>query len=376
MQFLSRNPIYGLLRKGTPRTAKELETLTGTSRVTTTQRLAELIKSGAVVEGPSASSSGGRPARTFTINADYRNLIGADIGEKMCRVCLFDLSFGFLDERLFPLDLKDDPQATLAVLEEETRQLANSPRATAPVAAFGIGLPAPIDKRLGRVATPSVMYGWEALDLRNCLRDRLEIPVDIDNDVNLMCLAEHRLHWADQPNFVFIKAGTGIGCGIINDGRLLRGALGASGDIGHIQHTDPPPHLCRCGKEGCVEAHAGGWAIARDLAAQGLEATDARDVMALYFRREPECLQAINRSSRVIGTVAADLVSILNPGVLVLGGRISTAGEAMLAGIRERVYQRCLPLATERLQIATSCNDERLGAMGAAMMAADQAVTP
>ena len=329
----SENLTLRLLSEGLPRTGKEIETLTGMSRSTTTQRLAELLRSGVVVECGLSPSSGGRPARTYTINADYRNIVGVDIGEKMARLCLFDLGFSFLDELLLPLDLRSDPQATLERIADAMQTLARSDAATAPVAAFGVGLPAPIDYRSGRVAAPSVMYGWEKLALRDRLRDRLGLPVAIDNDVNLMCLAEHRLHWRDHGTLVFIKAGTGIGCGIINDGALLRGALGASGDIGHIQHTEPPPRLCRCGKEGCIEAHAAGWAIARDLTELGMKASDARDVMTLYFRGEPECLKAINQSSRTIGTVAADLVAILNPELLVVGGRLADAGEAMLAGI-------------------------------------------
>ncbi|MFV0491285.1 MAG: ROK family protein [Pseudorhodobacter sp.] len=374
MTAFPRNPIFHLLSRGAARTGKEIEAVTGESRVTVTQKIATLMEAGLIVIHGHAASDGGRRARTYTINPHHRNLIGIDIGEKMARICLFDLSYGFLDERLLSLDLRADPEIALTALEDHARDLIQSPAATAPVVACGIGFPAPVDQRLGRVAAPSVMYGWEGLDLRRALRERLGLPVAIDNDVNLMCLAEYRLHRNDCRTFVFIKAGTGIGCGIINEGHLLRGAFGASGDIGHIQHTEPPISLCRCGKEGCVESQAAGWAIARDLTALGLPANDARDVMALYHRAEPECLKAINRSSRAIGTVAADLVAILNPDMIVLGGQLAISGEAMLAGIRERIYRKCLPLATERLQIRTGSLDERLGATGAAMLAMEHAM--
>ncbi|MFV0360582.1 ROK family protein [Tropicimonas sp.] len=375
MDSFSGKIIYRLLSGGGPRTSSEIESLTGTSRVTVARRLGALTDSGLIRESGHAEPVGGRPARTFAIDPGYRNLIGIDIGERMARICLFDLALGHLGDRLVPLDLTQPPDTTMKRLLAQAAALAESPAATAPVAAYGIGLPAPVDQKCGRVAAPSIMYGWERFDLRDWLGERLDIPVALDNDVNLMCQAEHRLHWPDCRNMVFIKAGTGIGCGIINDGRLVRGAGGASGDIGHIQHADPPHHLCRCGKLGCIEAHAGGWAVARDLTALGLKATDARDVMEHYARGEPECRKAINRSSRIIGTAAADLVAILNPEVIVLGGRLATAGEAMLAGIRERVYQRCLPLATEKLRIATARCDERLGAAGAAMLAMDAAIS-
>lgn len=376
METGANRQIYQFLRRGPPRSNKEIEFHTGFSRATTTSKLKELLKSGLISDQGFSASEGGRPARTYSINADYRNVIGVDIGEKMGRACLFDLKFQRLDERLFDLDLTADPVTTLETIVRLSHEMAKGPKATAPVATLGIGLPAPIDYRLGRVASPSIMFGWETLELRNWLGDRLSMPVALDNDVNLMCLAEHRIHFPQTGNLIFIKAGTGIGCGIINDGRLLRGAFGTSGDIGHIQHPSEHSRLCRCGKEDCVEAHAAGWAIARDLNALGLDCSDARSVMALYARREPECLKSINQSSRAIGTACADLVAILNPEILVVGGTLSIAGEAMLAGIRERVYQRCLPLATERLLIQTSRRNERLGATGAAMLAVDDLLAP
>ncbi|SDI61303.1 ROK family transcriptional regulator [Salipiger marinus] len=368
MDKIARDPMYRLLLDGPPRSSRELEQALGLSRVTAAQRIRALASEGLIVEDGTMASGGGRPARTWRINPHYRNLLGVDIGEEMARVVLFDCGCGVLDEALLPVDLRADPAQTLEALARVADRLARSPKATAKVAGLGMALPAPIDYRQGRVAKPSVMHGWDQIDLRALLSARLGLPVALDNDVNLMCMAEQRLHWPDARHVVFIKAGTGIGCGMITDGHLLRGAFGTSGDIGHIQHTPQPHQLCRCGKEGCVEAHAAGWAIARDLRALGHDCHDARDVMQLYARGAPECRALVNASSRIIGTVSADLVAVLSPELLVLGGTLAGAGEAMLAGIRERVYQRCLPLATERLQICLARGDARLGTQGAAML--------
>lgn len=376
MENPGHDPIYRLLLDGPPRSAREIETHVGLSRVTAGQRIKALARAGLIAEGDSLASGGGRPARTWRINPHHRNLIGIDVGEQMARVTLFSLGLDVLDEALLEIDLRADPARTLEALAACAERLANGDRASAPVAGLGIALPAPIDYRQGRVAKPSVMYGWEELDLRALLRSRLKMPVALDNDVNLMCLAEQRLHWPETRHFVFIKAGTGIGCGMITDGQLLRGAFGTSGDIGHIQHCPEPHRLCRCGKQGCIEAHAAGWALARDLQAQGHDCRDAREVMQLYVRGAPECRALVNASSRIIGTVAADLVAMLNPEALVIGGTLSGAGEAMLAGIRERVYQRCLPLATERLQIGSARGGERLGVQGAAILARAQMGAP
>lgn len=364
--------IYHLVRSGQAQTQRDIEHETGLSRGTATQRITELLEAGLLTEGPSRPSAGGRPARGFAINPDYRNLVGVDMGERLGRACLFDLSGQILDQCNFDLDLRADPQVTLAQIAGAAANLDRSSARTAPVAALGLSVPAPLDVATGRVAMPSVMYGWDNLDIREALGRMTGLTVAVDNDVNLLCLAEHRLNWPQCRNFAFIKMGTGIGCGIMVGGALLRGASGTAGDLGHIQHGLQPAPLCRCGKQGCTEAHAAGWALARDLRGQGFDCQDARDVMELWLRGEPEALQALNRGSRVLGKVSADLVAMLNPEVLVIGGQLARAGEAMLAGVRELIYQRCLPLATQQLTIALASNTEDLGVRGAAFLAMEQ----
>ena len=366
--------IYDLIRRGQARTQREIEALTGLSRGTATQRLNDLLAAALVIEADPIPSEGGRPARGFAVNPSYRNVIGVDIGERLARAALFDLGGTLLDEELFEVDLRRGPEQVLGQITEVASRLRRSPKRSAEVAALGLSLPAPIDFGAGRVAMPSVMPGWEQLAIRDYLAAKLALPVALDNDVNLMCLAEHRRARPGCTDFVFIKAGTGIGCGIITGGQLLRGSVGIAGDIGHIQHSFQPRPLCRCGKEGCTEAHAAGWAIARDLRVLGYDCWDARDVMDLWYRGEPEALAVLNRGSRVLGKVTADLVAMLNPEALVIGGQLARAGEAMLAGVRELIYQRCLPLATERLTISLAQGGEDLGVEGAAILAIEAAL--
>lgn len=364
--------IYRLVRSGEAQTQREIEAVTGLSRGTAALRISELLDAGLLREGAARPSVGGRPARGFVINPDYCNLVGIDMGERRARACLFDLAGRMLDQRIIDLDLRADPEATLDALARMTADLDRSAAATARVAAVGLSVPAPFDVASGRVAMPSVMYGWEAIDIRSRLAALTGLPAAVDNDVNLLCLAEHRLNWPECHNFVMIKVGTGIGCGIMVGGVLLRGASGTAGDLGHIQHGIQPAPLCRCGKEGCTEAHAAGWALARDLRGLGFDCQDARDVMELWLRGEPEALKSLNRGSRVLGKVSADLVAMLNPEVLVIGGQLARAGEAMLAGVRELIYKRCLPLATQQLTIALASNSEDLGVRGAALLAMEE----
>nr|WP_272213192.1 ROK family protein [Marinicella sp. W31]MDC2879141.1 ROK family protein [Marinicella sp. W31] len=162
--------------------------------------------------------------------------------------------------------------------------------------------------------------------------------------------------------------GTGIGSGLIADGHLYHGAKGASGDIGHIQLNREKVPLCRCGKVGCLEAHAAGWAIARELRANGFEAEDAHDVVRLIDQHVPEAIGLLREAGRAIGEVVAGVVCILSPRTIRVGGTLAAEQEYLVAVLRERVYQRCLPLATNNLIIEATSTSEIGCLTGAAIL--------
>ena len=220
------------------------------------------------------------------------------------------------------------------------------------------------------------MTGWDEFDICGWLSARLDVAAVADNDVNLLATCEHRLHWPDVDHLFFVKVGTGIGSGIIAGGSIYRGASGAAGDIGHIQLGSGDGPLCRCGKLGCVEARAAGWAIGRDLRAIGIDARSARDVVRLVAENRPEAIKLVRESGRVVGEAISDAVSVLNPNVIVVGGTMAANKDHLLSGIRELVYQRCLPLATRELQITLARIDERGGLLGAAQLVIDERMKP
>jgi predicted NBD/HSP70 family sugar kinase len=240
------------------------------------------------------------------------------------------------------------------------------------VIGIGLSLPAPIDAKAGRVMGPSILRGWDGFDLIAWLDAELGIPAIIENDVNVMTVFEASRLSAPTDHFLFVKMGTGIGSGFIADGRLYHGATGASGDIGHIQLVRDSAPLCRCGKIGCLEAHAAGWAIARDLRAMGIAANDAHDVVELVRNHIPQAIGLVREAGRTLGEVIADAISILNPRVLRIGGTLVGAHEYLLAGVRELVYQRCLPLATNDLLIEASQPDEECCVIGVSQILVDR----
>ncbi|WP_448951300.1 ROK family protein [Labrys neptuniae] len=370
--------ILWLIASGKARSRSALLEASGLSRSTVTERLGALFAAGLIEEAPEAVPSGGRPARLIRLNTAFGVTLCADIGESHVRLAVTDLEPRILAEAVGTVDIRRGPVPVLSwIVEEFDRLLKRIGRDSADVLGIGLGLPAPVDHKGGRVVGPSVMTGWDDFDIRAWLGRHFDAPVAVENDVNLMTLAEYRRFWPDVGQFLYIKAGTGIGSGIITDGRLYRGAQGAAGDIGHIQLTHAPAPLCRCGKLGCVEARAAGWAIARDLRAYGIEAAAARDIIALVYEGRPDAIRLVREAGRVLGEVISDVVSVLNPSVIVIGGTLALAGEELMSGIRELVYQRSLPLATRNLTIAPAQSDLPSGLLlGAALLVIEGQTRP
>ncbi|MEU6974308.1 ROK family protein, partial [Kitasatospora aureofaciens] len=344
--------LLAILRDGQARTRAELMQLTGLARSTVSQRLDALLEQQWIVPADDAISSGGRPAVAFAFNAGARVVLTADLGATHARIALTDLTTRVLAEHSQDMPITEGPEHVLGwLIEEFTSLLAESGHTLADVCGVGIGLPGPVEHTTGRPVNPPIMPGWDGFDVPGWLGPRIGAPVLVDNDVNIMALGEH---WAASPevaHLLFVKVGTGIGSGIITEHRLHRGAQGAAGDIGHIRVASTADQLCRCGNTGCLEAVAGGAALAARLRAEGAEAADGRDVVKLVRAGNPTAVQLIRQAGRDIGDVLAALVNFFNPDLIIIGGDLADAGEHLLAGVREVIYRRSLPLATQHLAI-------------------------
>jgi glucokinase-like ROK family protein len=246
----------------------------------------------------------------------------------------------------------------------------------------GIGVPGPVDFHRGVSVSPPIMPGWDGYPVRDAVARELGCPVVLDNDVNVLAAGEQHAGVARTArDFLYVKIGTGIGCGIVVDGELYRGVDGCAGDIGHIRVDDFGP-TCACGNTGCLEAFAGGAALARDATAaarsgrsQVLSALladkdelTAEDVGIAVGQGDPVAVQLMRDSGRRVGQVLASLVSFFNPGMIVIGGGVTALGHALLAEIRGVTYRRSLPLATGNLPIVLSELGDEGGVIGAARM--------
>ena len=365
-----------LIREGSPVTRSDLIHLTGLARSTVGQRVDALIASGLVKEVGEGSSTGGRPPAVLAFDHGAGVILAADLGATHSRIAVTDLVGTSLAETAADLDISEGPGVVLDWLESTFDDLlSEAGRSKREVRGIGIGVPGPVEFATGRPVSPPIMPGWDGYPIPERF-ETFEVPVLVDNDVNIMALGEYWSNWRDCEHLMFIKVGTGIGCGIMAGGAIHRGAEGAAGDIGHIRVTDDPTVVCSCGNVGCVEAIAGGGALARQLADLGLDAASSRDVVRLARAGNPRAVHLVREAGRLLGEVLAAAVNLFNPSVIVIGGDVSHVHEQLFAGVREIVYQRSLPLAARHLRIVRSDLDDRAGIVGAAIMAIEHVFSP
>lgn len=220
------------------------------------------------------------------------------------------------------------------------------------------------------------MARWHGYRVPDYFAERYPAQTIVDNDVNLMALGEHQKRYPQMAHLLFVKVGTGIGCGIVINSMLHRGAVGSAGDIGHIHVPGSDGYQCWCGNSGCLEAVAGGRALARRLHNHGLTVTNARDVAQLAAEGDQRSLAEVGIAARHIGAVLGALVSFANPEVVIIGGSLARRDEPLLAGIRTAIYERALPLATRSLRVETSELGEEAGTIGAVSLAQERILLP
>jgi predicted NBD/HSP70 family sugar kinase len=377
--------VVNLVRTGEATTRPDISRLTGLGRGVVTQRVDQAMQLGFLADSEYAASTGGRAARTIRFRVEAGRIVVCALGALHIRIGIADLDGELLDTAHRNWDIARGPAATIdevmAMLDE---LLAKHPD----VPAWGVvvGLPGPVDYDTGRPVAPPIMPGWNGFDVRRRFEERFDAPVWVDNDANLLTFNERERHLREHSDLIYCKIGSGIGAGLLSRGRIHRGANGAAGDIGHVR-VNGSDAVCRCGKVGCLEAVAGGWALVRDaedalaenrtgyLAARSEEA-DGQISPEMIARAAEDgdalSITLIQQSARVVGESIAALVNMFNPSAIVIGGAAAAAGELYLAEVRQRVYELSLPLATRDLMIIPSANDEAEPLRGGAALAREE----
>ncbi|MDQ1045376.1 ROK family protein [Streptomyces sp. V4I2] len=381
----SAGDLLELVRSGRATTRGALQHATGLSRATVGQRLDRLFRAGWLREGaggPVDSPLGGRPSITLEFDDAHAVVLSADLDTRHARAAVLTLTGEILAEHSGVLVLEDGPDAVLGELGRWFAELLEKAGHRADeVCGLGLAVPGPVDTDTGRVVQPPIMPGWDGYDIRGRLARAFTehsgaapLPVLVDNDANLMAYGEQRTAYPDCSAFVLVKVSTGIGAGVVVDGSVYRGIDGGAGDLGHIRVPAGADALCRCGSYGCLAAVASGGAVARRLAEAGVPAASGSDVRDLLASGHPEAAALARDAGRQVGDVLATVVTLLNPGVLMIAGDL--AGTPFLTGVRELLYQRALPRSTAHLDVVTSRLGERAGLVGAGAMVVEYLYAP
>ena len=248
----------------------ELAQRSGLGRNKVSATLKSLLDQHFLEEVGTGASSGGRPPSRVRFAKESGYLIGIDLGATSLDVAVTNLNAEPICHLSREIDVRDGPDAVMSAARSDVeRALDESGLTRQSLKGIGMGIPGPVEFATGRPVSPPIMPGWHLFPIREYLEGEFGCPVFVDNDVNMMITGER---WAgagrDAQNFIFVKLGSGIGCGIVSHGKIYRGAQGSAGDIGHIAVGDDPT-VCRCGNLGCLEFDRGRMGAGEDSGAAG-----------------------------------------------------------------------------------------------------------
>jgi predicted NBD/HSP70 family sugar kinase len=355
----------------------EIARRTGLSRSTVSSIVSDLRRAGVVVdyegEAPDAGPRNGRPPALLALDGSAGAALGIDLGKRHVSVAVSDLSHEVLAEARLEMPDGYDADEGMRTATELAKSLLGEARIDpARVLGAGMGLPGPIHSTTGTVGSHAILPGWAGVRAAEEMSRRLSVPVHLENDANLGALSE--LVWGAGrgcSSLVYLKLATGIGAGLVIDGRLFHGAGGTAGEIGHTV-IDESGDVCRCGNRGCLETMAGVPAIVGLLSRSLDEELEIDQVVARARDGDSGCRRVLEDAGRHIGTAVATLCNLVNPERVVVGGTVGAAGELVLGPLRDSVRLRAIPSAAEDVEIVPGELGDRAEVRGALALVLQQ----
>ncbi|MHC0429092.1 ROK family transcriptional regulator [Streptomyces sp. O3] len=349
-------------------TQAEIARTTGLSAATVSNIVRELKDGGTVEVTP--TSAGGRRARSVSLSGDAGLVVGVDFGHTHLRVAIGNLAHQVLAEEAEPLDVDASAAQGLDRARELVDRLIEGSGADrSKIVGVGLGVPGPIDVESGTLGSTAILPGWSGTNPAEELTRRLGVPVYVDNDANLGALGE--LVWGGGrgvKDLAYIKVASGVGAGLVINGRIYRGPGGTAGEIGHITLDESGP-VCRCGNRGCLETFtAVRYVLPLLEPSHGTDLTMEK-VVRLAREGDPGCRRVIADVGRHIGSGVANLCNLLNPSRVVLGGDLADSGELVLGPIRESVSRYAIPSAARQLSVLPGSLGGRAEVLGALALA-------
>jgi predicted NBD/HSP70 family sugar kinase len=358
-------------------TRAEIARRTGLSTTTVSGLVAELVAGGLLVESPEpvraeTVAAVGRPAVTLALAPSAGTVLGVHLGHASTRVVLTGLDGTVLGERTAELDVDHQPSRTLDAVAAAAQDLVPPPGSeeAGPLGA-GVAVSAPVlaTQVLG---SPPMLLDWGGVDIAARLGERLRVPVHLRNDASLGALAEWRLGAGQAvDDLLYVMLSEGVGAGLVVAGRLHDGATGAAGELGHVT-VQPGGQVCRCGNRGCLETVVGARALATALGHARGPCT-LGDLVASAAAGDAGVRRLLADAGAAVGTALAGPCTLLDPRLVVVGGTLAEAGDALVAELEAALRRALPPVSNRGIRAVRGRLGRGAEALGAALMAATAA---
>jgi predicted NBD/HSP70 family sugar kinase len=361
------------LLHGPGRSRAELGRALGLSRATITAVLLDLERAGMVeqaADGPEERPrSNGRPPLQVSLAPSAAYAVGLDFGHRHIRTAVCDLGGRIVSDRYAAYDVDQAPLDAFELGRELTEQVLDEAQVSPQhVIGVGVGLPAPLDAATGLVHADGILPSWEGIAPARELEARLGLPVHLENDTNAGAMGEH-LFGAGRgvDNLAYVQISAGIGLGLILNGAPYRGVAGVAGELGHVTMHDDGL-ICRCGNRGCLETVANTLALTSLLSESRGEPISLARLIDLVHAGDRGARRAVADAGDAVGTALAAAINLLNPELVVIGGELAAAGEALIAPIRAAIDRRVIAPAAGSVRVVPSVLGDRAEVTGAAAM--------
>lgn len=296
-------------------------------------------------------------------------IIAVDLGGTNLKIALLDAKYKIIDKQVLSTrKFVKKEKLIWAITQAVNDVIANNGLEKRRILGVGIGLPGPVDVKQGLVHFFPNIPGWKEVKLKNILEKRLGLPVFLDNDANLMCLAEYKLGAArGSDNAVCLTLGTGVGGGIIINRSLYRARSSAAGEIGHIPINERGPR-CNCGGRGCLEAYIGNQRIKAQARRIFKRNISLEELSGLAKKGNKSALRLWSGLGRRLGRALAGVVNLLSPDCIVIGGGVANTGKILFSEVKKTVLTQAMPVQARQVKILKAELADAAGLVGAAIL--------
>jgi predicted NBD/HSP70 family sugar kinase len=360
LRAANRDLLLSLLRARGPLTQAELARASELSPATVSSIARELRDEGVLEE-----SDGDGRGTNLALSRSAGVAVGIDFGHSHVRVAVSDLAHTVLADEEQELDTDHAAGEGIALAGKMVRDLLERVDVEAEgVTGVGMGLPGPLRRDSGEVGDSAILPGWIGSRPQELMEAELDLPVQVENDANLGALAE--IVWGagrDCSDVIYLKVATGVGAGLVLNGRLYHGSTGTAGEIGHMTIDEGGP-ICRCGNRGCLETFAGAEAVLEPLRRREGEDLTVGEVIDLAKQEDAGCSRALGDAGRALGLAVAGACNLLAPERVVVGGDLARAGDLLLDPLRE-VLSRSAIASLREIPVEAGVLGERAEVLGA-----------